>query len=83
MSHRDEKCGHCSVAKSMQWSQHFILPKSAYLLGIKHNGVGGGGEVGGWGCRESIPKSEFGKTQAVHTEGKEGENWLTNYSLKI
>lgn len=46
-------------------------------------GWGGGGEVGGWGCRESIPKSEFGKTQAVHTEGKEGENWLTNYSLKI
>jgi len=20
----------------MQWSQHFILPNSAYLLGIKH-----------------------------------------------
>lgn len=72
MSHRDEKCGHCSVAKSTQWSQHFILPNSAYLLGTKHKGGG-----------KSIPKSEFGKTQAVHTEGKEGENWLTNYSWKV
>lgn len=28
MSHRDEKCGHCSVAKSMQRSQDFILPRN-------------------------------------------------------
>lgn len=45
---------------SKECSQHFILPNSAYLLGIKHKEG-----------KKECPKSELGKTQAVQTEGKE------------
>lgn len=59
----DEKCGHFSVAKSMQWSQDFILPNSAYLPGIKPKG------------KTSLPELEFEK--AISTERELITGWQT------